>query len=177
MTDAKGRYIHSHLSSRQIPDLLQSIFIGELICPSRTIWLVSPWISDIPVIENTANQFLSLEPTFAGRKIRLSEIVIKLLAMGTTVCVVTRPDNHNQYFLRSLNSWLKGNQGNLILHEVEELHEKGLLGDFYYLAGSMNFTYNGITLNQESVHFHNDSQIVAENRIAFAYRWGGGVIC
>jgi len=173
MTEAKGRYIHSYLSSRQIPDLLQTIFIGELICPSRTLWIVSPWVSDIPVLDNTANQFMSLEPAFAGRKIRLSEVLVKILSMGSTVCVVTRPDSHNRYFTGMLKSWLKVNHGNLILHEVGELHEKGLLGDYYYLAGSMNFTYNGITLNQEAVHFTTDPQIVAENRLVFAHRWGG----
>jgi phosphatidylserine/phosphatidylglycerophosphate/cardiolipin synthase-like enzyme len=37
-------------------------------------------------------------------------------------------------------------------HIAEELHTKGILGDGYYLAGSMNFTYNGITVNEEALN-------------------------
>ena len=35
-----------------MPDLLQMLFLSELLAPSRCLWLVSPWISDIPVIDN-----------------------------------------------------------------------------------------------------------------------------
>ncbi|GAA6620054.1 AAA family ATPase [Scytonema sp. NUACC26] len=30
---------------------------------SQCIWLVSPWISDLPIIDNTANTFVCLEPS------------------------------------------------------------------------------------------------------------------
>lgn len=173
MSQIKSRYIHSHLSSRQIPDLLQTIFASELVCPSKTIWLVSPWISDIPILENSSNQFVSLEPTLSGGMVRLVEILIKLVSMGTRVCVVTRPDMHNSDFLNSLGSRSTEFRDYLKIIKAEELHEKGLLGDDYYLAGSMNFTYNGITLNQEAVHFTTDPHSVAVNKLDFSSRWGG----
>ncbi|MBN3959439.1 phospholipase D-like domain-containing protein DpdK [Nostoc sp. NMS8] len=79
-----SRYIHSRLSSRQIPDLLQTIFVAELIIPSQCVWLVSPWISDIPVIDNTANTFLCLEPSWSRSRIRLSQVLATLAERGTT---------------------------------------------------------------------------------------------
>ncbi len=174
MNQIKPRYIHSHLSSRQIPDLLQTIFASELICPSRTIWLVSPWISDIPILENSANQFLSLEPTMSGGRVRLVEVLIKIMSMGTKLYLVTRPDSHNSDFINSLKSNIGEGKEHLKIIQAEELHEKGLLGDDYYLAGSMNFTYNGITLNQESIHFTTDPHSVAQNKLIFSHRWGEG---
>ena len=62
------RYLHSRLTSRQLPDLLQTILVAELIAPSQCLWLVSPWISDIPVVDNTANTFLALEASCIAPK-------------------------------------------------------------------------------------------------------------
>ena len=59
------------------------------------------------------------------------------------------------------------------MHEQEELHEQGILGDGFYLSGSMNFTFSGISLNEEAVHFIVEPSTVAENRVIFLSRWGG----
>ena len=42
-------------------------------------------------------------------------------------------------------------------------------------AGLQNFTFNGISLNEEAVQYSVDPAFVAENRILFAARWGGEV--
>ncbi|MNN29548.1 hypothetical protein D3C81_1431590 [compost metagenome] len=52
------------------------------------------------------------------------------------------------------------------------LHEKGLIGDHFYLNGSMNFTFNGISLNEEMVQLITDHEQIAHNRIAFIEKWG-----
>lgn len=176
MSNRVGRNIHTRASSRQVPDLLQSIFAAELIFPSRCIWLVSPWITDIPVIDNRANQFLSIEPAWARRNVRLSEVIHKLLSLGTTVHIATRPDDHNKNFLNFIE--LAAREGlPTCTHIAAELHEKGILGDHYYLSGSMNLTYNGISLNEEFVHYQTNINIVAENRVALAHRWGAEFSC
>ena len=173
MNQAKGRFIHSRTMHRQIRDLLQALFVAEIISPSKCIWIVSPWITDIPIIDNLTNAFSTLEPQWGRTQVRLSQIIYKLLDMGTTVRIATRSSHSTENFISSINSrtssWV---DAPLDIQEVDELHEKGILGDDYYLAGSMNFTYNGITLNEESVHFHTDPQIVAENRVIFRDRWG-----
>ncbi len=170
----KGRYIHTRASSRQVPDLLQAIFASELVSKSRCIWVISPWITDIPVIDNRANQFLSMEPLWAGRHVRLSEVIHKLLSLGTTVQIATRPIEHNKNFIDIIKIARKEGLPAQI-HIASELHEKGILGDYYYLSGSMNFTYNGISLNEESVHYDTNKNIVAENRVVLANRWGSEI--
>jgi phosphatidylserine/phosphatidylglycerophosphate/cardiolipin synthase-like enzyme len=56
-----------------------------------------------------------------------------------------------------------------------DLHEKGLVGDDFYIAGSMNFTYRGVTLNQEMVTVFTAPDSVAMARLAFFDRYGGRV--
>ncbi|WP_242041075.1 phospholipase D-like domain-containing protein DpdK [Leptolyngbya sp. FACHB-261] len=165
------RYIHSRLTSRQVPDLLQTILVAELIAPSQNLWLVSPWISDIPVIDNTANTFQALEPSWYRSKIRLSQVLASLTQQGTTVYVATRPDSHNNSFLETLRA--KADSDYLRIYKVEELHSKGILTDTFYLAGSMNFTFNGITVNQETLSYETDPTVIAEQKLNFRVRWGG----
>ena len=89
--------------------------------------------------------------------------------------MATRPDFINQQFLRNLTELAPPEWDKDHVHEVEDLHEKGMLGKDYYLGGSMNFTYNGITTNEEAVHFHTSELIVSEQRIKFINRWGGNI--
>lgn len=176
MTTARNRMIHSRASARQVPDLLQAIFVAELLAPSRCLWLVSPWVSDIPVIDNRANGFLTVEPQWVRAQVRLSQVLVKLLEMGTTVHLATRPDSHNDTFRDRMRRQAEPEGLPLVIHPpVEDLHEKGILGDGFYLSGSMNFTHNGVSINEEAVHFSTDPAFVAHNRILLAARWGGEV--
>ena len=53
-----GREIvrRSRYARNEVRELLQSIFVSELLRPSKEIWLVSPWLSDIEVVDDTAAQ-------------------------------------------------------------------------------------------------------------------------
>ena len=146
------RYIHTKATARQVPDLLQNIFVAELLSPSSCLWLVSPWVSDIPVIDNRTNGFLSFEPRWVRSLVSLSQVLAKLLELGTTVHIATRPDDHNTAFLDRMRRLAEPDGLSFHVHSAEELHEKGILADGFYLSGSMNFTFNGITLNEEFVN-------------------------
>jgi hypothetical protein len=169
-----GRYIHSRALSWHVRDLLQAVFATELMAPSRCLWLISPWVTDIFVIDNRALSFIALEPSWGQGQVRLSQALLKLLDLGTTIHLATRPDTVTQRFAAQLRSLVAGwEQPPLHIHESSELHEKGILGDTYYLSGSMNFTYHGITLNEEAINFYTDPSVVAQHRITFINRWGG----
>jgi hypothetical protein len=167
------RFIFQKNASAEIPDLLQTIFVSELIMPSRCLWIVSPWISNIPIIHNKANQFTTLEPSWARRSVPFAEVLAKLLEMGTTIYIATRPDPHNRDFIETLERLTEGYSERLHIQQTALLHSKGLVGDGYYLSGSMNFTFNGIFVLEESVQFVTDSEEIANVRIEFAGRWGG----
>src|SRR4051812_5201056 len=84
-------------STREAADLLGSIFAAELIQPSHCLWLVSPWISDIAIIDNTTNSFEAVR-SFGPRPVRLSEVLATLAGLGTTVVIGTTADATNKPF-------------------------------------------------------------------------------
>ena len=173
MTVGSGRFIHSRFGPRQITDLLQSIFAAELVSPSQALWIVSPWVSDIPLLDNRTNMFTSLTGDWERAHVRLAAVLARLLQRGSTVHVATRPDDHNREFLERLAVLASDSAGRLRTHVTDNLHEKGILGTGFYLSGSMNITYNGISFNQEVVHYTTESDTVAINRQLFTEWWGG----
>lgn len=165
------RYIYSRFGVRQVTDLLQTIVASELVRPSQRLWIVSPWISDISVLDNRANTFASLAPEWSRSRVHLSTVVARLLQAGTVVHIATRSDErHNLDFIGRMEHLASGSTG-LHLHLASELHDKGILGDGFYLAGSMNFTHSGISINDEALHFTCDPAIVAEHQVTFRATW------
>jgi phosphatidylserine/phosphatidylglycerophosphate/cardiolipin synthase-like enzyme len=104
--------------------------------------------------------------------VRLSTVLLHLAERGAIIHVATRADQpHNTDFLSRLaNTGATGK--NLRVHVAAELHDKGILGDGFYLAGSMNFTYSGISINQEALHFSRHAATIAQHQVLFRARWG-----
>jgi phosphatidylserine/phosphatidylglycerophosphate/cardiolipin synthase-like enzyme len=170
MTNPPNRQIFSGPRVREIPDLLQSIFAAELLLPSRHLWIVSPWISDIPLIDNEAGAFFSIEPEWPSARIRFSQLLRALIERGAQITIATRDVDHNRIFREALESLVS--TPHLSFVYSDDLHEKGILGDTFYLSGSMNFTHNGVHVNTEVVHFITDAATIAEAQIAMRERWG-----
>jgi hypothetical protein len=171
-----GRQIirSSSTSNAEIRELLQGVFAAELLRPSECLWLVSPWLSDIEILDNRSGAFSSLDPHWGSRQIRLIEILGRLLENGTIVIIATRPDNHNETFLRKFEDVARasGNASRLAFHRLPTLHTKGILGDDFYISGSMNITFNGIEVLQEGLLFTTDAESVSNARIAFMDGYG-----
>jgi hypothetical protein len=162
-------------SREEIRELLEGIFISELLVPSETLWLVSPWITDIDILDNRAGQFSSLVPTWGLRRIRLSEIFSHIME-HSRIHIVSRPDPHNDAFLQKMRDLSRATDtpDNLRVKVSNTLHLKGLLGQDYYLSGSMNLTYNGVEVNDESVWLDRSPTAISEARIHFQSNYGGG---
>ena len=172
MTAGATRYLYSRFGTRQVADLLQAVFAAELLAPSRRLWLVSPWISDIAVLDNRANAFTTLVPSWGRARVRLADVLLHLAERGTSVVVATRgQEAHNQDFLSHVKQ-RRADLKTFRVHQTDELHDKGLLGDGFLLAGSMNFTYSGISINQEALHFTTDAATIAQHQVLFQARWG-----
>jgi len=158
----------------EVRELLQGVFAGELISPSKTLWIVSPWISDIVIIDNRSGGFDGLLPEWGPREIRLREVLARILALGGEIVIVTRSDDHNQLLVRSLQrqTELDHTSGRLSVQLVDKLHEKGICGDGFYLSGSMNLTFNGVELLEETVRFEVESDAISRMQITYLGRWG-----
>ena len=176
MTGPRRIHRFSWQSATEIRELIEGIFVAEMLRPSRCIWVVSPWISDITVIDNRTGSFDALSPSSGAREWKLSEVLVHLLRRGTVVRVATRPGTPRRPVLPRLTGAVDDfslSEDSLRVFETEELHEKGLLGDDYYLAGSMNLTFNGVELLDEMVTFDASPEATADARLVYYRRWGG----
>lgn len=167
----KSRRIFKTASSSQheITELLQFIFVSEILAPGEKIWLVTPWISNVPVLDNRSGLFSSLDPTWEHRFVRLNEILVRLITLGSVVVIVTRPDDHCKNFIQRLKEDLEisGGSDKLTVEWRQELHTKGILTTKALLTGSMNLTNNGLNLLDEQVTFDIDTRNIAQGRINF----------
>lgn len=152
-------------------ELLQLIFASELLMPSRCLWIVSPWLRDVPVLDNTTGSFLFLCPDFPRSEVRLSRVLRELVDRGTTVVIATRADAGNRQVVDGLEGVSRADA--VIFHERSELHAKGIVGDRYSLIGSMNLTFNGLERLTEMLVFQNDRGSVEQLRLAFRREYGG----
>ena len=166
------QFLQSALDARNsVRELLQIIFAAELLAPSRSLWLVSPWIRDIPILDNTTGSFLALCPEFPLTEVRLSLVLRQLLARGSQLVIAARPDSGNTQVYDSLRGI--GSDDNLIFHERSELHAKGIVGDAFSLIGSMNLTYNGLDRLTEMLIFETNRPAVDQLRLSFRREYGG----
>ena len=39
-------------AEREAERLLQTILLAELVAPSEVIWLISPWVTDVAILDN-----------------------------------------------------------------------------------------------------------------------------
>ena len=160
-------------SQKLIHELLQNMFLSELLDTSEEVWFVSPWISDVALLDNRGGSFDSINPDWRGRVVRLTDIAIHLLSRGSRVVIVTRGDEHNRTFLDKLSVMAHESAVDNFIELIvrESLHTKGILLDSGILLGSMNITYNGLELNDEFVEYDVESKSIASARLAFeSYR-------
>lgn len=156
-----------------IQELMQTMFVAEVLKPGEDIWIVSPWISNVVLIDNRSGNFDALNPEWGRREIRLADVLVTLMSHGTKAHIVTRDESSNDSFRTRITD-LAGEhdlEDSLSEHIHDKLHTKGILLSRCLLMGSMNLTYSGMTINDEWVEFSHDPADLARTRLEFA-RYG-----
>jgi len=158
-----------------IRELLQTMFVGEMLLAGKQIWIVSPWVSNVVLIDNRSGNFDTLNPEWSRREIRLVDVLVALMARGCQVVIVTRNLETNEGFINGLKEMAERNaleeQVTVKIHDV--LHTKGILLSKCLLMGSMNLTYNGIEMNDEWIQFSIDPEDIAKTRLEFSMYTAG----
>lgn len=157
-------------SHNLIRELLELMVLGELMAPGdERVWFVSPWISNVAILDNRAAGFTAVNPEWGAREIRLVEIAVELMMRGCPVAIATSLDEHNIVFSHALQDAAAeaGVTDKLKIVRRENLHTKGILLRRGLLMGSMNITYRGLELNDEVVTYDTNPQSLAQARINF----------
>jgi hypothetical protein len=170
MSSYPSRDLHLVGERRSVLDLLQSLMVVELLNPGKELWIVSAWVSDIEVIDNRARQFGTICPEWSIAWVRLSQVLVSLMERGTTVNLCVNQTEHNSHIIDTLK--VLSPQDRFVARRAAVLHEKGILGTHFTLDGSMNLTYNGVHVNDESLWYRTDPQVVAHRRLELYQRWG-----
>ena len=173
MSRNKERYLFGPEQSNAIRDLLQSIFVAELLSPSKRLWFFFGWISDVEILDNQAREFSSLEPDWPATKIRLSKIMEALLSRGSEISLILREDRqkHNKIFIENIKELIQQYPDHIKIAWDKNEHNKAIVGDDFLLNGSMNLTYYGITINGENISMTTESSEVEEWRLHIENRW------
>lgn len=169
MTELRRTIRTSPRRNLRLDDALVPLLVGELCEPSAELWLVSPWVSDVPVLDNADQQFEVLLGEGSSGLVRLSTFLAHLTVLDARVRVVVRLDDHNLDFIERLSRLAK--PGQLEVIRTDDVHEKTMCGADWVVSGSMNFTWRGMEQNEESVVFAIDPALAAQSRIDFAHRW------
>lgn len=158
-------FLNQALGRRQFKEVFSTLLLGNFLTKDE-IWLVSPWITDFELIDNTANQWNSLVPNFEARYICFSEVLITLARSGISINIVTRKDPINDPFLSNLRYQLT-DQDPLYICFKQELHTKGILCKEGFIEGSLNLTYSGVEANDETVVLNTDPQSISNAFVEF----------
>lgn len=170
MTGTRKIFKSAVTSQHAVREVLSMVFAQELLTPSREVYIVAPWISNIVIFDSRLGQYATLNPEWARCEIRLVEVLVAIAANGTTVHIHTRPDDHNKAFKRrvieamtdaGLQHQFRWSDGNA------RLHTKGVLTDRVLLDGSMNLTESGLALNDEVMTVSFEREQVAAARVHF----------
>jgi hypothetical protein len=154
----------------ELRDMLESVFAVELLRPGKELWLVSPWVSDIPILDNRCGSYSGLDPAWPKRQITFAEVLAYALRnnLELEVKVVTRPDEWNKRFAKRLQylAELDGTGDRLSIDAARaNLHTKGVAGNSFALLGSMNFTHNGIQILEETLQLDTSEPRLAQLRM------------
>ncbi|MEU4009758.1 phospholipase D-like domain-containing protein DpdK [Streptomyces pseudogriseolus] len=149
--------------------ILATALIGELVCPGPVMWLVSPWISDVKVLDNSQGTYDDLFDDNPPRVCSLSDLLARIVAAGASLTVVTRPDPHNARFIGRLRRLTSQRAVRVVQNPA--VHEKTICGRDWLLTGSMNFTVRGLMENDEAVSYKVGGSDAAQARLELAQRW------
>ncbi|WP_280502773.1 phospholipase D-like domain-containing protein DpdK [Nocardia farcinica] len=153
-----------------ITDVLAGVLLSELCSPSPELWLVSGWVSDTLVLDNSAHRFDAVLGDKAPTELLLSDVLVQLARLGSKVHVAVREVEHNVGFIRRL----RNHEVPIRVYSSPDLHEKVLVGDDWVMKGSMNFTWNGLQRNEESIDLLVSRAAAARERLELQTRWISG---
>ncbi|MBK6280846.1 MAG: hypothetical protein IPF57_23295 [Gammaproteobacteria bacterium] len=170
MSETRKIFKSAVTSQHAVREVLSMVFAQELLAPSRTVFILAPWISNIVIFDSRLGQYATLNPEWPKREIRIVEVLVAVATNGTALHVHTRPDEHNKEFKRRIVEAMTdaGLQDQLHWYDQNaRLHTKGVLTDWVLVDGSMNLTESGVAINDEAVTVSFEPNIVAAARLHF----------
>ncbi len=167
------RDLNNPSQGRAIRDVLQSLLVAEALYPSNPLWILSGWISDIPIIDNCAGNFLDIDAQWPLAMVPLSGAFRTIVQKGGSLQFILRTVSHNDHFVERIKLLQTEYPSKVRITLTPDFHEKSIVGRDFELSGSMNFTHRGLEVNDERLTLQTDSAILSERRMTLEALWGG----
>lgn len=162
------RLIRPELAPRELPPLIETLAIAELLVIGETlIWSV-PVIGDAPVLDNRLNAFAALDPTWPQGDVRLSHLLRNFANQGRSLYVETLDTNANRQFV-DLLAFTLPDPAAVQITFVETLTTPGWISESWALLGRARWTEAGIH-PEEALRLTREAAGIAEIRALFAER-------
>ena len=173
MSSSRTIYKRHDRARDEVRRLLAGMLVAELLAPSNELWIISPWISNVSILDNRTGDYTALEPGWGRREIRLLDCLGAVLERGAVLWLKTGHDQRNAPFLADLERRARDGRATERLHLKQSgvLHTKGILTGRALLRGSMNITLRGVEFNEEAVTYDLDGEERAAMAIAFSDQW------
>jgi hypothetical protein len=171
LTSTRKIFKSAVTSQAAVREVLVMVFAQELLVPSKEVFIVAPWISNIVIFDSRLGQYATLNPEWSKREISLVEVLVAIAGNGTVLHVHTRPEEHNKAFKRRIHeAVLDAGLGDQLVwvDSNAALHTKGVLTESALVDGSMNLTERGVGVNDEAVSVWFDPERIAEARVHFS---------
>jgi hypothetical protein len=162
-----------HSARNATREVLELALASELLDPGDCLWVVSPRLSNVALLDNTTGAFASLCAEFPRTLIPLENILRELAGRGTRLVVVTCPEGGARRLISALGGHFGSLAGQRLRYlEREELHARGLVGTRFALRGTLNMMDDGAIWLDGPVTFTAEPGDVRELRADFEKEYG-----
>lgn len=149
----------------QLADALASLIALELLSPGGRLYLISPRLGNMPIVRSPFGQFRALMPELGRSELQLGDALGVLAGRGSKVRVLYRPEDvHTDAFIARLAPEVER-------RPVPRLDERGLVGERFYLRGSLEFDLGGVSAGDESVEISTDPEDVSRALLDAEQLW------
>ena len=168
-------------ANTDVQNVLESLFVAESLDGSSELWIVSPWLSDVNIVNNCGGRFAHLSSVGIGQ-IRISTVLVFLAQTFETRTTIVTSDHEwaresKRVFPRAFALGGVSDFLTMIIKPQHLLHEKSIATSDWHISGSMNFTKQGINQRDEHIEIETDRALVAEVIIDLRrrYPWSPGL--
>ena len=92
-------FTHDSIDEKHLKAMLANLLVSLILCPQR-IYLVSPWITDFPLLDNRARVWDSINPAWGQRIVNFSELLLFSVESGCALSMVLNENRINSSFYR-----------------------------------------------------------------------------
>lgn len=158
-----------HNTAHELTDMLEWIWLAELLAPGEELYLLAPMIDNAPLLDNSTGAFDALDPGWGRRSVRLLDLVLRLAASGQRIVLGTRAESRRLDFLGDLRASVQdhGLENLVQVYELPWLLASGLLTSHGLIRGDLEFSFDAVRLAGTTASFDADPQVLQDVRASF----------